>query len=148
VSFDWKGSCLAAEVANYLAEAMSVITKNRQLDLSGRGVASLRQESGGHGSGGVSRRRMLFVAFKREHRLIDLSGRPETAGRPHVRLNEASIDADVDEMSARAAIDFACGMGRRAAATPPEFLKCSPTSPLPAFNWSTCGPGTNAGPTE
>jgi capsular exopolysaccharide synthesis family protein len=104
VSFKWGEPRLAADVANFLAERYVSDFRQRQSGLSGAGVDKLREQL-------VEMRKArqeaveALVAFKQENRIIDLEDAQELLVAQMSKLNEALVEAQVDEVTNKAVVD-------------------------------------------
>jgi capsular exopolysaccharide synthesis family protein len=104
VTFDWKDPQLAASVANYIAQVYVNDYRERQLGFSGRGVHQLREQLVEMKQSRLETLAAL-VAFKRERHLIDLNDAQKLLVDRMSSLNNALIEARVEETATQAAME-------------------------------------------
>lgn len=103
IAVDWPEEKLAADVANHLAQLYVEDYRERQLGLSGKGVDKLKQqlvelEKSRHDA------LEALSSFKKQNGVIDLDDAQDLLVGRMTGLNEALIDAQVDEAELAAAV--------------------------------------------
>lgn len=103
LSFDWHEPRLAAQVTRYLAELYVNDYRERQLGISGRGVAKLREQLGEIREARQDALQTL-TDFKRKHRLIDLDDAQRLLVERMSALTKELVEARVEKITAEAAV--------------------------------------------